>query len=96
MARRFPASLLVRLRNEIAMERLVVRLNWPCKHREGVFCFLCPRCGEFLSGVNRRTNLGRCFVCETNFNPIDFVMAATDRDFVSAVEFLLPILGDGT
>lgn len=94
MARRFPAWLLYRIRNEVKMEHLLVRLNWPCKYREGRFCFLCPHCGEFLSGVNRRTNLGRCFACETNFNPIDFVMATTDRDFVNAVEFLRVFLRD--
>jgi DNA primase len=42
--------------------------------------------------VNPRTNLGRCFRCEENFNTIDFVMLATQRDFVDAVHFLTDIL----
>jgi DNA primase len=88
------------MRNEIPIETLIANhLDWPSKNREGRFVFVCPRCGESLSAVNPRTNLGRCFRCEKNFNPIDFVMAATDRDFVEAVEFLnglLPTPGDST
>ena len=100
MPRYFPRRLLYRLRNEIPIEALIAKhLDWPSKNREGRFVFVCPRCGESLSAVNPRTNLGRCFRCEENFNPIDFVMAATDRDFVEAVEFLnglLPTPGDST
>jgi DNA primase len=93
MSKYFPRHLLYRLRNEIPLEHLIgERLNWPSKHREGRFCFVCPRCGESLTAVNPRTNLGRCFRCEENFNAIDFVMLATDRDFVEAVHFLTDIL----
>ena len=73
MTKFFPRQLLYRLRNEIPVAKLVPQLDWPHKHREGRFCFLCPRCGEFLTAVNPRTNLARCFACETNFNPIDLV-----------------------
>lgn len=93
MSKYFPRRLLYRLRNEIPLEHLIAeRLNWPSKHREGRFCFVCPRCGESLTAVNPRTNLGRCFRCEENFNAIDFVMLATDRDFVEAVHFLTDLL----
>ena len=80
MSKYFPRELLYRLRNEIPLQRVVAdHLNWPCKRREGRFCFVCPRCGESLTAVNPRTNLGRCFRCEENFNAIDFVMLATGR-----------------
>jgi len=93
MPKYFPRHLLYRLRNEIPLERVIADyLNWPCKRREGRFCFVCPRCGEALTAVNPRTNLGRCFRCEENFNAIDFVMLATGRDFVAAVEFLTNFL----
>lgn len=36
-------------------------------------------------------NLLRCFHCETNFNPIDFTMAARECDFVEAVHYLLRV-----
>ena len=88
MTKFFPRQLLYRLRNEIPVVKLVPQLDWPHKHREGRFCFLCPRCGEFLTTVNPRTNLARCFHCETNFNAIDLVMAIQRCDFVAAVHFL--------
>ena len=99
MPKYFPRHLLYRLRNEIPLERVITdHLNWPCKHRDAPsggarrLCFVCPRCGESLTAVNPRTNLGRCFRCEENFNAIDFVMLATGRDFVAAVEFLTKLL----
>jgi DNA primase len=97
MPRPFSAELLFRLRNEIAIERLIAEhLAWPSKRREGRFYFLCPRCGEFRTGVNPRTNLGRCFRCAENFNPIDFVIVARDCDFVEAVQFLASHLPNRT
>ena len=93
MSKYFPRHLLYRLRNEIPLQRVIAdHLNWPCKHREGRFCFVCPRCGDSQTAVNPRTNLGRCFCCEENYNAIDFVMLATGRDFVAAVEFLTDFL----
>ncbi len=93
MPKYFPRQLLFRLRNEIPLQTLIAEhLDWPCKHREGRFCFVCPRCGESLTAVHPQTNLGRCFRCEENFNAIDFVMLATGRDFVAAVHFLTDLL----
>jgi DNA primase len=93
MSKYFPRQLLFRLRNEIPLERVIAdHLRWPGKRREGRFVFVCPRCSESLTAVNPRTNLGRCFRCEENFNPIDFVMLATGRDFVDAVDFLIGLL----
>lgn len=93
MSKYFPRHLLYRLRNEIPLERVIAEhLNWPGKSREGRFSFVCPRCGESLTAVNPETNLGRCFRCEENFNAIDFVMLATQRDFVEAVHFLTDLL----
>jgi DNA primase len=93
MPKYFPRELLYRLRNDIPLESLITdHLNWPCKCRQGRFSFLCPRCGESLTAVNPRTNLGRCFRCEENFNAIDFLMLATGRDFIDAVHFLTDLL----
>ena len=89
MTERFPNELLRQLRNEIPLPRLLVLLRWPHKRRDGQLAFLCPRCGETRSDLNPRENLLRCFHCATNFNPIDFTMAAKECDFVEAVEFLL-------
>jgi DNA primase len=92
MAKYFTRELLYRLRNEITIPDLLVRLDWPHKRREGRFVFLCPQCGEFLTAANPRTNLGRCFACERNFNPIDLVMVIQGVDFVTAVHYLEPHL----
>lgn len=97
MTKFFSDQLLYRLRNEIPLQPLLIDLRWPHKLREQRFCFLCPKCGEFLTATNPRTNLGRCFACETNFNPIDLVMLINDCDFVTAVDFLearLPTVSD--
>lgn len=92
MPRYFDDEFLRRLRNEIVWTRLLQQLHWPYKVRNGQLAFLCPRCHEYLSAVNPRTNLGRCFHCETNFNPIDFTMAVQDCDFVTAATYLKPLL----
>ncbi len=91
-AKRYDAALMRRLRNEIPIDALIRHLSWPAKSRQGRFEFVCPRCGERQSDIKRDTNLGRCFRCQTNFNPIDFTMWANDCDFVEAVEFLKPLL----
>jgi DNA primase len=90
--KRFDDELLRRLRNEIPIDWLIKYLQWPHKRRDSRFVFVCPRCDESETAIKRETNLGRCFHCETNFNPIDFTMAARDYDFVQAVEYLLPLL----
>ena len=90
--KRYDDQLLRRLRNEIPTAWLIRRLGWPCKIRDGRFVFLCPLCNESESGVNPRTNLGRCFKCDANFNPIDFTMHVKVVDFSQAVEFLKPYL----
>jgi hypothetical protein len=92
MPRYFDDQFLRRLRNEVAWPRLFQHLDWPHKLRQGQLAFLCPRCQEYLSAVNPRTHLGRCFHCQTNFNPIDFIMAVQECDFVTAVRFLKQLL----
>jgi hypothetical protein len=92
MPRYFNDELLRRLRNEISWAVLLGQLQWPHKLRQGQLAFLCPRCQEYHSAVNPRTNLGRCFHCETNFNPIDLTIAVQQCDFVTAVQFLKPLL----
>ena len=92
MPRYYDAALLRRLRNEISWTCLLNQLDWQHKQRQGQQAFLCPRCHEYLSAVNPRTNLGRCFACQTNFNPIDFTMAVQGCDFVAAVHYLTPLL----
>lgn len=95
MPRYFSDDFLRRLRNDISWTVLLKQLEWPHKLRQGQLAFLCPRCQEYRSAVNPRTNLGRCFACETNFNPIELTMAVQECDFVAAVRYLESLLFAG-
>ena len=88
MAKFFTRHQLYKMRNNIPLADVLTILQWPHKTRDGRVCFVCPLCGESLTAINQRTNLGRCFRCEINFNPIDLVMLINDYDFVAAVHFL--------
>ena len=75
MKRRFTGGELFNIRNLIPIDWLIKeQLNIPSKVSEGFLRFLCPLCNEFQTATNPKTNLARCFRCETNFNPIDLVM----------------------
>jgi len=89
MSKRFTDQQLRQLRNEVPFPALLARLRWPHKRRDGQLVFVCPRCGESRSDLNPQENLVRCFACGTNFNPIDFTIAARRCDFVEAVGYLL-------
>ena len=82
------------LRNHIQIDRVLVAVGLPVKHREGYLRFLCPICGEFNTATNPRTNLARCFRCEKNFNPIDLVMIVDRCSFLEAVDLLEALLED--
>ena len=93
MSQRFPSHLLRSLRNDLRIDDLIRhRLDLPWKEREGYLRFLCPLCSEFHTATNSRTNLGRCFRCGVNFNPIEMVMAVEHSSFVEAVKLLVPLL----
>lgn len=96
MAKHFADEQLRWLRNEVPLPDLLRLLQWPHKRRDGQLVFVCPRCGESRSDLNPQENLVRCFYCQTNFNPIDFTMAARQCDFVEAVQFLLSSFGNAS
>jgi hypothetical protein len=79
---------LKRLRNDIDIDLVIKRLRLETRSSQKIFRFRCPLCHGFHTATNPRTNLGRCFECQKNFNPIDLVMAATACDFIETVEFL--------
>ncbi len=89
MKRLYSKDRLRRLRNDIPITVVIGDLlKMPSKISEGYFRFLCPRCNEFNTATNPKTNLGRCFSCKTNYNPIDIVMNVKKYNFKEAVEFL--------
>lgn len=90
----FSSEELSALRNRISIRHLIeVLLGIPSKEIEGVFRFLCPKCREFHTAVNPKTNLSRCFRCEENFNTIELVMKDRQLNFVQSVKFLKQLVG---
>jgi DNA primase len=92
MGKRYSKKMLRMLRNAIPVDLVIADLlKQPNKISEGYFRFLCPNCGEFNTAVNPKTNLGRCFSCKKNFNPIDIVMSVKTYSFTQAVEYLMMV-----
>ena len=88
----YSSNQLYALRNQINVQMLIEKtLRIPCRMAKGCFRFLCPLCNRFDTAVNPKTNLGRCFRCEKNFNTIDLVMLIRQVDFVHSVKFLQSI-----
>jgi hypothetical protein len=89
MKQRFTGSELFNVRNLIPVDWLIKeKLHIPSKQTGGYFRFLCPVCEEFQTATNPKTNLARCFRCETNYNSIDLVMAVKGFGFVESVKYL--------
>lgn len=77
------------LRNKIPIRYVLERLcNWECKEIEGYTRFQCPLCKEMNTSLHPGENLGRCFRCQKNFNPIDFTMSAQNKTFIESVKYL--------
>ena len=93
MGKCFSSQELYKLRNSIPIDVLIEKeLAIPSKISEGFFRFLCPLCNEFQTAVNPKTNLGRYFRCEKNFNTIDMVMTWHRTGFIDSVKYLQTIL----
>ncbi len=89
MSRRFSQQQLFALRNQIPIDRLIEKiLAIPSKRINGYLRFACPLCQGFHTAVNAQHNLGRCFDCQKNFNPIDMVMCRNKISFKQSVDFL--------
>jgi hypothetical protein len=82
MTRRFSPQELTFLRNKIPIGRVVERLLGD------QVSFACPVCGGTDTSINAAHNLARCFVCQRNFNPIEFVMHQLRIGFVDSVNWL--------
>lgn len=76
------------LRNQVNIDRVIDLLMLDTRQGNNLRRFRCPLCDRFHTATNPGTNLGRCFECQKNFNPIDLVMAATACDFIETVAFL--------
>lgn len=94
MSQRFSDEELYAIRTFLEI-RFVIEsvLHLPHKEIEGVYRFQCPLCAEMSTGIHPHMNMGRCFRCESNFNPIDLVKAAQGLSFVESVKLLRKFVG---
>jgi DNA primase len=91
--RRISPERLALLRNRVSIDQVIqLELKLPTKYREGCLRFVCPRCGEFNTATNPKTNLARCFTCQKNYNTIDIIMTVQGLNFLQAVEKLSTLL----
>ena len=89
MTRRFSSQQLSLLRNEIPIERVIVKfLSIQNHHNTGKLRFACPVCQGFDTSIHTQSNLARCFACQRNFNTIEIVMAHRKIGFVDSVKWL--------
>ena len=88
MAKFYPDKFIRMLRNEFRIVRAISILKLDTINSKGITRFRCPLCYGFHTATNHKTNLGRCFDCKKNFNPIDLVMTVSGYNFVDTVEFL--------
>lgn len=87
--KRIASEKLYKLRNHVPVHRFMSEeLKIPVKYSEGFHRFQCPLCKEMQTAVKLETNLGRCFRCSINFNPIDITMAIRNCSFLQAVEIV--------
>lgn len=85
----YPAAFLYKIRNHIPIDHVIANLlNLELHRSNKLLRFRCPRCQNFHTATNAKTNLARCFDCKKNFNSIDLVMAVGGLTFIEAVEYL--------
>ena len=88
MSHRIAPEELRRLRNDIPVREVIYALQIPWKQDDALCRFRCPLCQGMDTSVHPTQNLGRCFSCGKNFNPIDLVCAKQDKGFHSAIQWL--------
>jgi hypothetical protein len=82
---------LIILRNHVPLRDVAHLLLIPWKMDDTLCRFECPLCKCFETGLHPKENLGRCFRCQKNFNPIDLVAAHRGDGFRTAVDWLMKL-----
>ena len=88
MSQRITPLELRALRNDIPIRDVVFALGISWKRDDELFRFCCPKCRGWNTSLHPTENLGRCFDCSTNFNPIDLVQGVKNVGFRNAVSWL--------
>ncbi len=92
IVRRSCATQLRKLRNDISVRAVIDDLYIATRQRGTRPTFLCPSCETYLTAINPRANLARCFRCQRNFNPIDLAMEECGYGFLQAVRYVEALL----
>jgi hypothetical protein len=79
------------LRNHVPLRDVIHLLLVPWKMDDSLCRFKCPVCKSFETGLHPKENLGRCFRCQKNYNPIDLVAAYRGDGFRTAVDWLIKL-----
>lgn len=89
----YSKSLLHRIRNNIPIKDIITDiLDINHKSNEGQLIFLCPKCSDMHTGINKKVNLARCFRCRKNYNNIDLMMEFKNMDFKKSVNYFIKLL----
>ena len=88
----FTKKQLFAVRNEIDIDWLISDKLYLERQFNGMWRFRCPLCQQFNTATQKKTNLGRCFSCQQNFNTIDLVIYTKEINFVPSVQWLLSLL----
>jgi len=88
----FTKQQLFAVRNEIDIDYLISEQLYLQRQFNGMWRFRCPLCQHFNTATQKKTNLGRCFSCQRNFNTIDLVIYTKKINFVPSVQWLLSLL----
>ena len=89
----FTKQQLFTVRNEIDIDWLISDRLYLERQFNGMWRFRCPLCQQFNTATQKKTNLGRCFTCQQNFNTIDLVMKVRGYGFKDSVLFLKNLIG---
>jgi DNA primase len=91
MNQKVTPEMLTILRNELDLSTVIFALGVPWRRDDQKLRFICPRCQGLDTSVHPTENLGRCFSCSSNYNPIDLAMMFQKSKFRTAVEWLLTL-----
>jgi len=92
----FTKQQLFQVRNKIDIHWLINEKLDLDRQFNGAWRFRCPLCQEFNTATQKKTNLGRCFSCQKNFNTIDLVIYSKQVNFAPSVKWLLSLLDEKT
>jgi hypothetical protein len=88
MSDRVNAEELTFYRNNMPIREVIYALRIPWRMDDQLCRFQCPSCKGWDSTLHPKENIGRCFSCNRNYNPIDLAEIIDNKGFRTAIEWL--------